>query len=267
MGTCMSKSTRSWKSDDESEASSGNPPEEKVKEVLSETPRLSLRARRSTDKEPQAKRDPLTSEKRREVEESVDVSVGVSASESASVALTEESNAGEVIQPIRGRLSPGKRGWVRGELPGRKSPSPARKREVSPERGTEGSGTRGAGGSLYGGSPGGDRRQGMRRTGGEMNMRGSGRRSRSPVSPADSGGRPVVNRSGTRRALHSPGRAPMTSWEDSRRVLQYGCGNGGYGAGGDGDQEEELKPQDEFGSAPSESLENPLVSLECFIFL
>ncbi|XP_031500730.1 uncharacterized protein LOC116264567 [Nymphaea colorata] len=265
MGTCMSK--KSWTADDESEASSGNPPEEKVKEVLSETPRPSMRARRSTEKEPPVRRDLVTSEKRREAEESVDVSEAVSASEGVSVALTEEDNAAEVQQPIRRRSSPGKRGWVREELSGRKSPSPSRKREVSPERRTEGQGTRAAGRSLYGGSPGGEWRNGMRRTGGEIGMRGSGRRSRSPGSPADSGGRPVVNRSGSRKTLHSPGRVPMTGWEDSRRVLQYGSGYGGYGGGGDGDQEENLKPQDEFGSAPSESLENPLVSLECFIFL
>ncbi|KAL8152175.1 hypothetical protein V2J09_009935 [Rumex salicifolius] len=86
----------------------------------------------------------------------------------------------------------------------------------------------------------------------------SGRRSRSPVARNES----VVRRSNAGR---SPS-ARKTGISPARvRMVQPGCGPGGDGRKEEENGRDRDHPSDP--TVPSESLENPLVSLECFIFL
>ncbi|XP_057963204.1 uncharacterized protein LOC131154438 [Malania oleifera] len=122
----------------------------------------------------------------------------------------------------------------------RKSPvSPARRQEPSPGRARSGL-SRQAGQTA-------GRRDGIRRDLGEN----SGRRSRSPAKGADVLTSRSRSRSGrgrspsARRTAQSPGRIPPPAPDNPRKAAESCSGEG----------------------KENESLENPLVSLECFIFL
>ncbi|CAN6453448.1 unnamed protein product [Victoria cruziana] len=298
MGTCVSKSKKTRRRPPrhsakgpaaEQDAASRNPPEEeKVKEVLSETPKLNLPPRTIEKVRPFEKEKPIEKERPIEKqaaekphppspekipvpleEESFEVSETVSMSETASAAVTEDSTATEVQQPShRGQFVN-----RREDRHARKSASPARRREASPGRRMEGVGPRPVGRAVSAGrdgrSPAGERRNVVRRFGGEVGPRSNGPRSRSPATRGDTGGRPAVNRSGSRRVPQSPSRGPASATKDQGQNLRDDVGGGGGGGVGGGGKEGErdMKPQEQSGSAPNESLENPLVALECFIFL
>ncbi|PIA40788.1 hypothetical protein AQUCO_02400095v1 [Aquilegia coerulea] len=191
-------------------------------------------------------------------EEISEVSEICSLSESISTTtITEkkEDEDGEVIQPPRVQRSPAKvlrKRSIPGDFVGkheRGCKSPARRLNPSPGRRIENN-------NLEMGQTQTTRRRlsennnnnsrVMRRDLGER----SGRRSRSPATRANSGTtRAGIGRSPSRKAPRSPARVPAittpeTSWKEK--------------------EEEETKDAN---NSTNESIENPLVSLECFIFL
>ncbi|KAK1327092.1 hypothetical protein QJS10_CPA01g02325 [Acorus calamus] len=254
MGCCFSKKKdRRIPADapppPESEANAP-PVEETVKEVLSETPKLSSAPPpRDCVKRSAAV---LISDER-----SDDASEICSLSESVSTAATMTTEKAEELERFREwraerrSASPAKAQRKRslsGEFPGgmrrdrggggggRYSPSPSRRAEkpLSGREAVQAARSRGGGAVVAA--------NGVRRDPGER----SGRRSASPANgraAADPKG--LGRSSSSRRGMASPRRAPLPEPED-----------GGWGV-----------EKAAFPAAANELLENPLVSLECFIFL
>lgn len=174
-------------------------------------------------------------------------------SESVSATTATRDEDDEVQQRVVNRVSPRKLqksprdGFGPGRVVGK---SPTRRTDSSPGRRYNGAGS--ARSAQPGQQPVGGRRVGLRA---EPNRRDPGenssRRSRSPATRVtDNGG---VNRANVGRSPSAnrryPGRAPVESSNSSTRRIA-----------------EEPKPE-EGKWAANESLDNPLVSLECFIFL
>ncbi|GMH05414.1 hypothetical protein Nepgr_007254 [Nepenthes gracilis] len=119
--------------------------------------------------------------------------------------------------------------------------SPARKPNPSPRRRTESTPSSGVGRDSGHGL--------MRRGLGEK----SGRRSRSPANRNETSGgsRSSLGRSpSVRKTAPSPGRVSLIQPEGGRKTEEIG-----------------KEKENRWSTTPNESLENPLVSLECFIFL
>ncbi|CAJ1961584.1 unnamed protein product [Sphenostylis stenocarpa] len=215
------------------------PEEETVKEVLSETPKW--KPKFEAEKPPQTE---VENEKEKlfiKPEEISEVSEVCSLSESVSTLADEEARQ-------RVNRSPGKVRKARsfsGELGARRErtagKSPARRPEQSPGRRNVGSVR------VVQMGNGGSGNQPRRRDPGEN----SGRRSRSPATRNDSvASRSVVGRSpSARRTNQSPARVRSTAAESGCRKMENSYVEG------------------KWPSSANESLENPLVSLECFIFL
>ncbi|KAH7838120.1 hypothetical protein Vadar_022352 [Vaccinium darrowii] len=232
------------------------PDEETVKEVLSETP-ISKTNEHSEDKQRGGFTKPVVLHKHddpikldnkapfmnnKTAEEASEVSEICSLSE---VSVSTAADGGDEVRQRVVNRSPAKfRGRERldraasgGKSPARRSdPSPVRRSDPSPGRVRSVSGT-----------------DGRRRDMGER----SGRRSMSPVTravAADGCGRVGSGRSSSaRRTGKSPGRVPgkTRKFEEATE-----------GEIGNGNSSNKWQPP-----TGDESLENPLVSLECFIFL
>lgn len=199
-----------------------------MKEVLSETPKWKPKFEAVKPTESQVEK-PFA-----KPEEISELSEVCSVSESVSTLADEEAR-----QRVNINRSPAKVRKARsfsGEFGARRErtagKSPARRPEQSPGRRNVGSAR------IVQMANGGTGNQGRRRDAGEN----SGRRSRSPATRTDSvATRSVVGRSpSARRANQSPARARTAVPESSCRKIE---------------------------NSNMESLENPLVSLECFIFL
>lgn len=231
--------------------------EETVKEVLSETPKPPsppIPKFQSKHESPFIKSAPLLQEKRQngvvykppflafaaasasdDLSEASEICSTLSESVSATTSVTEkrENNNGErradsrQRSPARLRNRPFSGELQREKTVGR---SPGRKPEPSPGRARPGPGP----GSGYG----------KRRENGES----SGRRSRSPVTRGESG---LGRAPSARRTGKSPGRVGPGSGEKIRKLES-------------GDSKWPAAPTN---AGNDELLENPLVSLECFIFL
>ncbi|KAF5196093.1 hypothetical protein FRX31_014319 [Thalictrum thalictroides] len=182
-------------------------------------------------------------------EEISEVSEIYSLSESISTTtITEkkEDEDGEVVQPLRVQRSPAKvlrKRSIPGDFVGkheRGCKSPARRLNPSPGRRNEHNNNSEIARRRL---PENNNGRVMRRDLGER----SGRRSRSPATRANSGNtRAGIGRSPSRKSPRSPARVPaVVTPENSRK-------------------EEETKDANK---STNESIENPLVSLECFIFL
>ncbi|KAG6416577.1 hypothetical protein SASPL_124010 [Salvia splendens] len=219
--------------------------DETVKEVLSETPKppIPIPNFHSKHESPFIKSAPLLKNKERhaavgikpqftadDLSEASEICSSLSESVSATTSVTDRrAELRELRQrsPARSRSRLFSGELHREKMVGR---SPARRSEPSPGR------ARPVPASGYG----------RRRDTGES----SGRRSRSPVTRADPGlGRA---QSARRRTGKSPGRVAPGSAEKIRKL------DGGNESGGS-----KWPPT----NGSNESLENPLVSLECFIFL
>ncbi|XAR55472.1 hypothetical protein NMG60_11035546 [Bertholletia excelsa] len=253
-----------------------NPPleEESVKEVLSETPipKPQVPILDSSDKV-RSQSQPLVEEVKIEqasvilpteeiVSEVSEASELCSFSESLSTVTEKRDGDGEVTQRVQ--RSPARVPRKRpssGDVAGRRERgvrSPARGLESSPAKRTHISSrtvqgrkmTATATARRNAGQP-----NALRRDAGE----GSGRRSRSPVTRGELGPRmPSRHRSpsttSTSAATQTPATATGRSGEQTPSVASE---NGG----------EQEKRKDDVFPETAESLENPLVSLECFIFL
>ena len=215
------------------------PEEETVKEVLSETPKW--KPKFDAEKPTEAQ---VTDEKEKlfiKPEEISEVSEVCSVSESVSTLADEESRQrvnGSPTKVRKARSFSGELGTRRERTAGK---SPARRAEQSPGRRNAGSvRVVQMGNGVSGNQP-------RRRDAGEN----SGRRSRSPATRTDSGAaRSIVGRSpSARRTNQSPARVRAAAAESGGRKL------------------ENSNMEGKWPSSANESLENPLVSLECFIFL
>ncbi|KAK9267769.1 hypothetical protein L1049_010203 [Liquidambar formosana] len=241
--------------------------EETVKEVLSETPtpKPKVEEEKKTHKpvfqkivEEEVEEEKM--EKKAPVAEEIsEVSEIYSVSESVSTTITERREDDEVSredEEVRQRVdrSPAKFPRNRsfsGDLAGKRERvvgrSPARRPEPSPGRRNDGVVR------SFHGRGGGSQTTARRRLVTDSQRRdcgeSSGRRSRSPATRVDSGAtRSGLGRSpSARRTGRSPGRAAAVPPETIRKV---------------GETSREGK-----WPTANESLENPLVSLECFIFL
>ncbi|XP_042067403.1 pre-mRNA-splicing factor CWC22-like [Salvia splendens] len=218
--------------------------EETVKEVLSETPKppIPIPNFQGKRESPFIKSAPLLKNKDRhtavgikppfsadDLSEASEICSSLSESVSASTSVTDRRAE---LRELRQRSPARSRNRpFSGELPREKTVgrSPARRSEPSPGR------ARPVPASGYG----------RRRENGES----SGRRSRSPVTRADPG---LGRAQSARRTGKSPGRVAPGSAEKVRKL------DGGKESGGS-----KWPPT----NGSNESLDNPLVSLECFIFL
>ncbi|CAK9158942.1 unnamed protein product [Ilex paraguariensis] len=251
----------------ESDANPRAPPqpeEETVKEVLSETPiqkqkpPIPMVTQKTSKLDVQELKIEAAVEIKPATEDIVsdvsEVSEMCSFTESFSTTVTEKrDDDGEVNQRMVER-SPAKvprRRPVKGEIAGAKerpvrsatrksTPSPGKNTHVTPST------------SLQGRTVGMQRRNvgppnGLRRNPGDT----SGRRSRSPVTRDEVGTRRNVRNK-------SPSPSSSTTRLSGDRSPVNKSGNGGRNLD---------KPNDDVSRETSESLENPLVSLECFIFL
>ncbi|KAG1368170.1 hypothetical protein COCNU_14G006380 [Cocos nucifera] len=253
--------------------------EETVKEVLSETPKPKARPREEGIEEEEVGFDKVLKggpgvnpikggydEISEENSEVCSMSEGFSASTMATDKRVEEGDAEEVEGEARGgseKRPPAKfqrKRSVSGEIPrnrergagcgsGRSSPSPVKRREGAVGR-TYSARETGQGKAARCRVPAGDA---FRRDPGER----SGRRSVSPAAKraaemrsATAGSQcrlvPASGANGRSPPLRIPPQAAAADDEDGRRAEEGSSGDGGEG---------------------KESLENPLVSLECFIFL
>ncbi|XP_020221572.1 uncharacterized protein LOC109804191 [Cajanus cajan] len=211
-----------------SESRAPPPDEETVKEVLSETPKWKPKFEAVKPTESQVEK-PFA-----KPEEISELSEVCSVSESVSTLADEEARQRVNINrsPAKLRKAPSFSGEFGARRERTAGKSPARRPEQSPGRRNVGSAR------IVQMANGGAGNQGRRRDAGEN----SGRRSRSPATRTDSvATRSVVGRSpSARRANQSPARARTAAPECSCRKIE---------------------------NSNMESLENPLVSLECFIFL
>ncbi|TKY71649.1 serine/arginine repetitive matrix protein 2 [Spatholobus suberectus] len=212
------------------------PEEETVKEVLSETPKWKPKFEAENPTESEVEKEKPFG-KPEEISEASEV---CSVSESVSTLAEEEARQRVNRSPAKARKPRSFSGGRRDTTAGK---SPARRPEQSPGRRYAGSvrvvqmGNGGAGSQL------------RRRDAGEN----SGRRSRSPATRTDSvATRSVVGRSPSARRTHanqSPARVRIAAAESGSRKMVNSSLEG------------------KRSSSVNESLENPLVSLECFIFL
>lgn len=219
--------------------------EETVKEVLSETPKWKKPSLVNFEGEKphcfvKFDRENKVEKPFYKVDEISEVSDVCSLSESVSTITVEEEARqrvnGSPAQMRKNRtLSGDRREWTAGKSPVRRSEqSPAKRNVASVRRDQMGNG--------------GIRNQSHRRDAGEN----SGRRSRSPATRTDNGStRSVVGRSLSARKMNqSPARVRTTAPENGGRKM-----------------ENSATMEGKWPSTANESLENPLVSLECFIFL
>ncbi|ESW20208.1 hypothetical protein PHAVU_006G189700 [Phaseolus vulgaris] len=247
MGCCVS-SNRSYSSPCEtpprsnakgSENRAPPPEEETVKEVLSETPKWKPKfdAEKPTETKVKNEKEKLFIKP----EEISEVSEVCSVSESVSTLADEEARQkvnGSPAEIRKARSFSGELGTRRERTAGK---SPARRPEQSPGRRNAGSvRVVQMGNGVSGNQP-------RRRDAGEN----SGRRSRSPSTRTDSvSARSIVGRSpSARRTNQSPARIRTAAAESGGRKM------------------ENWNMEGKWPSSANESLENPLVSLECFIFL
>ncbi|XP_057434060.1 uncharacterized protein LOC130726772 [Lotus japonicus] len=227
------------------------PEEETVKEVLSETPKWKPSLVKFEAEKPVFEEQSKVEKPFLKVEEISEVSEVCSLSESISTttATDKREEEEELIRRVNG--SPARMRKNRSYTGGRteRSPagkSPARRSEQSPARRNAGRGFQSRDQQM---GNAGTWNQPHRRDAGEK----SGRRSRSPATRTDYGAAPrsVVGRSpSTRRTNQSPARVRAALPESGGRKVENST-------------VEDKWPS----SSANESLENPLVSLECFIFL
>lgn len=242
------------------------PEEETVKEVLSETPKWNLPtiAKLEPQKPPKTpefqkfreENKVLPTKKEEEISEEISEVCSLSESMMSTTTITDRRDDDDEIRQ-RVNASPAKMRKNRsfsGDLGSRRErtvgKSPTKRSEQSPGRKNIGSvrliqsrdqlcqaiGNRGM------------RNDPHRRPAGEN----SGRRSRSPAMRTDNGAtRSIVGRSpSARRTNQSPARVRAAPPESGRRRKEHPSTEGKWPS-----------------AATNESLENPLVSLECFIFL
>ncbi|KAK7327940.1 hypothetical protein VNO77_22033 [Canavalia gladiata] len=231
-----------------SESRAPPPEEETVKEVLSETPKWKPNVAKFKAEKP-ISFDTFEGEESKVIEkkplnnaqEISEASEVCSLSESVSTTTIAEEETRQRVNRSPAKVH--KNRSFSGERTVGKSP--ARRSEQSPGRRNVGSVRIVQSREQMGN--GGTRNQPRRRDAGEN----SGCRSRSPATRTDNvAARSVVGRSpSSRRTNQSPG-----------RVRTVAAGNGGG-------KMENSSMEDKWASSVNESLENPLVSLECFIFL
>ncbi|KAG4945550.1 hypothetical protein AAZX31_15G067400 [Glycine max] len=217
------------------------PEEETVKEVLSETPKWKpkFEAEKPTETEVENEKEKLFIKP----DEISEVSEVCSVSESVSTFAEEEARQRVNRSPAKvskARSFSGEFGCRREMTAGK---SPARRPEQSPARRNIGSVR------VVQMGNGGTGSQPRRRDSGEI----SGRRSRSPATRTDSvATRSILGQSPSKRRTHtnqSPARVRTGTAESGGRKMENSSMEG------------------KWPSSAIESLENPLVSLECFIFL
>ncbi|KAL2589111.1 hypothetical protein GLYMA_13G244100v4 [Glycine max] len=253
MGCCVSSTNRSHSSPSSkpidrprstakgSENRAPPPEEETVKEVLSETPKWKpkFEAEKPTESDAENEKEKLFVKP----DEISEVSEVCSVSESLSTLAEEEARQRVNRSPAKVRKArsfSGEFGCRREMTAGK---SPARRPEQSPGRRNIGSVR------VVQMANGGTGSQPRRRDSGEN----SGRRSRSPGTRTDSvSTRSIVGRSPSKR------RTPMN--QSPARVRSCAAESGGR-------KMENSSMEGKWPSSANESLENPLVSLECFIFL